>query len=213
MIETADVLIAEDHPIYRKGLADILVTFPGIGKVHEAGNGVEALKHVRSNPPALALIDLYMPEMNGFTLTATLTRDYPQIRVIILSMNQEEHIIREVYEMGARAFLSKNSDPMEIELAVKTVLNGQIYLSTQHARVLSRIQPITESAAVLDERELKVLSLLCRELTTNQIAEELCLSVRTVDRLRSSILAKTGAKTTSGVILYASRHGILRNFD
>ena len=209
MRSPANVIIADDHPAFRRGIAEIVAGVPEVGQIFEAGNGVEVLKLAQLHQPELAILDLAMPLMNGHQTMLQLQRLFPEVKTMVISLRTDSESVRLSLEAGAKGYLPKEADADEIEKAVSAVLSGEVYFSAQLSRQLVLKQPQNRWLNQLDERERQVLSLLSRQQTTAQIADKLGLSTRTVERLRSDILNKTGCATATGAVLFAERNGLL----
>lgn len=210
------VAIAEDQRLFRECLVSILNATEHLRVVVEAANGKELLVQLttQSSLPDVVLLDLTMPEMNGLETTQHLKKDYPSIKIVILSVHSEErHIVRMV-GMGVSGYLLKNSELSEVTRAVEAVHEKGYYfndsvLRAMQAGMSQQQQKQYDPKTPLTAREKEVLELICRERTTPEIAEQLFLSVRTVDGHRNNLLEKTGARNTAGLVLYAIRHGLV----
>jgi DNA-binding NarL/FixJ family response regulator len=204
-----DVVIAEDHPLFREALAGVLSSMPEIGTIHQAANGQQALLLVQVHQPALAILDIRMPEIDGMAVTAELQQKHPAVRVLIISTTNSTTLVRQGLEKGAHGFLLKDADSEEIRQAVRALLSGDTYLSAQLAQALAMERLRPDSKPKLTPREQQIIQLLCKERTSLQIANELCVSERTIERLRSEIIQKIGAHNTVGIVKYAMTHGLL----
>ncbi len=210
------VAIAEDQRLFRECLVSILNATEHLQVVVEAANGKELLAQLstQSSLPDVVLLDLTMPEMNGLETTQHLKKDYPSIKIVILSVHSEErHIVRMV-GMGVSGYLLKNSELSEVTRAVAAVHEKGYYFNDSVLRAMQngmsqQQQKQYDPQTPLTAREKEVLELICREHTTPEIAEQLFLSVRTVDGHRNNLLEKTGARNTAGLVLYAIRHGLV----
>jgi DNA-binding NarL/FixJ family response regulator len=219
------VAIVDDHPLFRKGFKNLLENIPEINTVIEASNGVEMLEILQSTKPDIVLTDIKMPEMDGKELTDFIKKHYPEIKVIVVSMFDDEDIIIDVVKRGANAFLSKQSTPEEVNNAIKSVLQNDYYFNEMVSAALvkgiiaqpdnndkssSKNKNKKSDALEFTDKELKVLKLICKEYTNNEIAEALDLSPKTIEGYKSRLLEKTGAKTSVGLALFALRNGIIR---
>ncbi len=213
---TIRVAIAEDQRLFRECLVSILNAIGHLQVVAEAANGKELLAQLATlHPlPDVALLDLTMPEMNGLETTQQLKKDFPNIKILILSVHSEErHIVRMV-GMGVNGYLLKNSELSEVTRAVEAVHEKGYYFNESVLRAIQtgmsqQQQKQYSLQTPLTAREKEILILICRERTTPEIAEQLFLSVRTVDGHRNNLLEKTGARNTAGLVLYAIRHGLV----
>lgn len=209
------VAIAEDQRLFRECLIPILNNFENIEVVFEASNGKEMLTQLRQSPvvPHVVLLDLTMPEMNGLETTEVLKKEFPDLKIIILSVhNEERHIVRMV-GMGVHGYLVKNAELTEVRSAIESVYEKGFYFNETVLKALQNgmTQKKTkhfEVETALTPREKEVLLLICKEFTTPEIADKLYLSVRTVDGHRNNLLEKTGSRNTAGLVLYAIKNGL-----
>jgi DNA-binding NarL/FixJ family response regulator len=209
MSKSFRIVIAEDHPVYREAIANLLIQFPEIDSVYQAGNGREAIDMVKIHQPSLAILDIRMPEIDGLTVAAELSKHNPALRILFLSSLTNSSIVRHALSNGAHGFLIKDSNATEIITAVRALLAGKTYLSEALTKALAWEHLQTERTSNFTDRELQIIRLLCQEYSSLQIATGLNLSERTVDRVRNSILQKSGMKTTAGIVRYAAQHGLL----
>lgn len=215
MPEKIKLAIVDDHLLFRRGIKNVFQGIKGIEIVLEAGNGKEFLDGLESVLPDVVLMDIQMPVMDGITTTTQLKERYPQIKVIVLSMHDEDSFVIRMMELGANGYLLKDTDPDEVEKAIRTVIKDDYYYSdflnrVMHRKALgkasskSKLQVLTPNVH-LTEREIDVLRLICDGYTNTEIGEKLCLSPRTVDGHRTRIMERTGAKNTAGMVVYAMR--------
>ncbi|MDF7817305.1 response regulator transcription factor [Runella sp. MFBS21] len=213
------VAIADDQVLFRKGMASIVNTFENISVVLEADNGkilIEALATCTPLPDVV-LLDLSMPELNGIETTKILHTDYPSVKIIILSVYGEDRFVTHLMELGVNAYLFKNVEPEEVERAIHTVIEKDFYfneafLNAMKNRMNSKRQKIllTDNLpSTLTSRETEILTLICRQKTAQEIADELFISVRTVDGHRNNLLEKTGARNSAGLVLFAIKHRLI----
>lgn len=211
------VLLAEDHEILRDGLKAILSGNSEISIVGEAGNGQEVIEHLKNVEPDVILMDINMPVMNGVEATQYISKNYPDIKVVILSMMEHENYLNQLKEAGAKGYLIKSTSKEELIYAIKMVQKGHMYVcSGMTMNLLSK--PKQEETAFtyppsanLSKREVEVLKLIAEGLTNNEIAERIFTSRRTVETHRMNLISKTGTKNTATLIKYAIKNGLLPN--
>ncbi|RZK41359.1 MAG: response regulator transcription factor [Hymenobacter sp.] len=215
------LFIVDDHSVLRNGLRAILGQEPGIVLVGEAANGQELLDQLPTIPTDVVLLDMNMPVLDGLATTRQLRTEYPQLRVLILSMVDQPRSIGQAFAAGAHGYVLKNADKGEIIVAIQTVVAGKRFLCSELGlSLLDTVLAATTSlpvaaaatgASPLSRREQEVLQLVADGLTTQQIAEQLFTSKRTVETHRQNILDKTGARNTAALVRYAIAQGFLRN--
>jgi DNA-binding NarL/FixJ family response regulator len=208
------VLLADDHALVRAGLRKLLESIADIEVIGEAADGLALLGLVAQVQPHLVLMDIAMPGLNGLEATARLIRDWPEVRVLILSMHQNEEYVREALRHGAAGYLLKDAAPMELELAIKAVLRGDTYLSPAVSKgVLSdyvaRLRSGEPQSTQLTPRQREVLQLIAEGLSTKDIARRLDLSVKTVDTHRSQLMKQLDIHEVTGLVRYAMRVGLI----
>lgn len=208
-------LITDDHKIFRQGLRLALNNYPILKFIGEAGNGLELLSLLEEQVPDVILLDLKMPQMDGMEVLKKIRVKYPDIKILILTMYDEEHFVLHLIEAGANGYLLKNAEPDEIHLAIQTVMETDYYFNDlvssamlrnmlQKTKIANRVK----MGVKLTDKEEEVLKLICEERTAAEIARQIFLSQRTVEGIRSLLLEKTGARNTAGLVLYAIKNGI-----
>lgn len=211
-ISPVNIMLVDDHKLFRQGLRLLLSGCPYIASIEEADNGKIFLKKIQTDPPDIVFMDIDMPEIDGIEATKIALKNFPELDIIALSMYGEEHYYTQMIAAGAKGFILKNSDIDEVEQAIKSVRTGNPYVS---AEILSKLlqgvhrsqQPQTNDK--LTEREQEVLCLICEGLSNQQIADKLYLSKRTIDKHREHLLSKTGANNTAGLVIYAVKNGLI----
>jgi len=212
-----NIILAEDHSIFRKGIKMLLDDIQGMQVIHEAANGEELLLLLddREKHPDVILMDLNMPKLNGIEATAIIHKKYPNIKIIALTLYNEKHFIEQVVESGADGFLFKNAEIEEVETAIRDVIANGFYFNEEmlttigRSTVLKPEKTTNNNTNKLSNRELEILRFICKELTNTEIAEKLYLSTRTVDGYRRSLLEKTGVRNTAGLVVYAIKNKLL----
>ena len=214
------LVIADDHEIFRDGLALMLSRQETITLIGQAGDGRELIQLVTDHKPDIVITDIKMPKLDGIAASKHLLQQYPGLKIIALSMFEEENLIVEMLEVGAKGYLLKNADKKEILEAIFTVNEGNIfYCKHTSARlasliVRSKFEPKKQDPSLLfTDRERQVVRLICQQFTAQEIGEQLFLSRRTVEGYRTKILEKMEAKNTAGVVVFALKHGLIREED
>ena len=209
------VLLADDHTLVRAGLRKLLEAMPEVEVVGEASDGLALLALAAQLRPTLVLMDIAMPGLNGLEATARLARQSPDIRVLILSMHQNEEYVRQALRHGAAGYLLKDAAPMELDLAIQAVLRGETYLSPAVSRgvVSDYVQRLrgeeTPGTQQLTPRQREVLQLVAEGHSTKEIARRLDLSVKTVDTHRSQLMKLLDIHEVAGLVRYAMRVGLI----
>ncbi len=204
-----NILIADDHPIVRYGLKQILTETGQTAVVDEASNGTEVLSKVRQRDYDIVLLDISMPGMNGLDTLKELKAQRPDLPVLVLSIHPEEQYALRVLKAGASGYLTKDSAPDELMTAIQKVSSGRRYISPSLAdRLALNLQTNVELAAheTLSDREYHVMCLIASGKTVKDIAEELSLSVKTISTYRARILMKMRMDNNAELIRYAVQH-------
>lgn len=214
------VMIVDDHEIYRDGLRLMLKKQPEVELVGEAENGKEALQMAKKLKPEIILMDIVMPVQDGVTTTRQVIEQLPGTSVIALSMFNEDNLVIDMLEAGAKGYLLKNSDKKEILAAILSVHKQVPYYcsstSTRLASLIAKSKFANYSRIgkfSFSDRELEIIRMICQEYTNKQMAEKLFLSTRTVEGYRLRIQEKVNAKTATGIVIFAIRHGIFKVDD
>lgn len=208
------IAIADDHQLVRAGIARILQENSDFLIVHQAANGRELLEGLKNTTPDVILLDLEMPILSGRETLIEIRKAYPAIKVLILTMHNNEAFIVQMMELGANGYLIKNTDPKEVTQAIYKVMESNFYFSDIVS--MAMLQGISNPKASTDqlkgsgltEREIDVLRLICKEYTTIEIGEALFLSPKTIEGYRKLLMDKTGARNMAGLVLFAVRHGL-----
>lgn len=214
----ANIALVDDHALLRSGLASLLKDF-GYTVLFEADNGVRLQEKLKTNPlPHVILMDINMPEMDGMETTLWLKQNYPQIKVLALSMLDEETTIITMIRNGAKGYVLKDCEPDELNAAITSVLERDFY----HSELISKklIQGLAngngEGAAAgftklrFSEKELEYINLFCTELSYKEIAARLHVSPRTVEDHSYAIQEKMGVRTRIGLVLFAIKNGVVK---
>ncbi len=207
------VAIADDHSLLRNALAKLINGFEGYNVVMEADNGKDLCnKLVQNVLPDIVLLDVNMPEMDGFETTQWLHKKYPQIKVLALSMLSDERTIIKIFRLGAKGYLLKNTDQTELKTALDSVMNKNVYLSEYvSGKLVSGLHnnvDADEKEAVLNEKEREFLRWTCSELSYKEIAEKMFISPRTVDDYRQALFTRLKVHSRVGLVMYAIKNGV-----
>ncbi len=215
MMGTIRVVLADDHTVVRRGVRSLLEMSPDIEIVAEAGDGHQALEAVVAHRPDLLVTDIAMPGLTGLDLAERISRDFPETRVLILSVHKEKAYATRALAVGAAGYLIKDADADECEAAVRAVVRGDSYLSpavsghlvAEYARLA---QAEAAAADPLTERQREVLRLIAEGMQTKMIARKLLISVKTVETHRSQLMDRLGIHDVAGLVRYAVRTGLVR---
>lgn len=212
------VAIADDHKIFRSGVINTLIPYEDISFVFEADDGLHLLQSMETQQPDVILMDLKMPHMDGIEATVKVKEKYPDVKIIILTMYEDDNFIVHLVENGANAYLLKNAEPEEIYEAICTTFEKGFYFNENvNLALLKKVlhknkqqfKPTLKNEIQLNDREQEVLKLICNELTTQEISEQIFLSPRTVEGIRQKLLEKINVKNSVGLVLYAFRNGLI----
>ncbi|HEX9185394.1 MAG TPA: response regulator transcription factor [Burkholderiales bacterium] len=207
------VLLADDHALVRAGMRSLLRDIAGVEVVGEAADGAEALALAAREQPDAVLLDIAMKGMGGLEAAARFREQHPGVKVIILSMHASEEYVLQALRAGAAAYLIKDSATAELELALKSVMRGETYLSPAISRqvVEGYVQRMGAGAAVdpLTPRQREVLKGIAEGRSTKRIAADLGLSVKTVETHRAQIMERLGIRDVAGLVRYAMRTGLV----
>jgi DNA-binding NarL/FixJ family response regulator len=216
MLEEIKIGIADDHKIFRKGVILSMRQYTNIRFVFEAENGEELMAQIPEHMPDIILCDLKMPVKDGIDATKAITKQYPGIRVIVLTMYEDDRFVGHLMDCGAAGYLLKNTEPAEIYKAINDVKRTGFYLSPFVNRILIRknyskqkFSPSLNTEAVLSEREKEVLMHVAMEYTASEIAAKLFISARTVEAIKDRLMERFGVKNSVGLIFYAMKNRLL----
>ena len=209
--------ILDDHTLFRQGVVQLLRQLPFVTSVQEAATFPELLAAMAHQLPDVLLLDLQMPEMDGMEATKRLLNQYPGLKIIVLSMHSADHFVYHLLKLGARSYLPKDTSQDQLREAIEAVLADGHYFTNSMSRAMvrglqsaSRHKPSLQlPALVLTPREMEVLTLLGQGLTTNEIAQRLFISSRTVEGHRKNLLEKSNTHNSISLVLFAVKHGLL----
>ena len=217
-MQSIKVALVDDQTLFLKGLRLILEGYEEIEIIIEANSGAEFLSTLSEKVPDVVLLDLKMPGMDGIEVAERLKASHPEVKIILLTMHDDERFIQHVLAVGANGYLLKNEEPTVLRDAINKVLHQDYYLNDYVAKALFNNikkqqpgQPKTPAHPTLSltPREKEILSLICKEMTTAEIAEQLFISKRTVEGHRQNLLDKTGVRNTAGLVIYALKNQLV----
>ena len=210
------VAIADDHKLFRKGVILSMRTYTNIKFVMEAENGEDLIEKIPEFQPDVILCDLKMPVKDGIDATKVISKTYPNIRVIILTMYEDERFVGHLMDCGAAGYLLKSTDPSEIKRAIMDVMRTGFYLNPFVNKVLikknyskQKFNPSLTSEVVLSDREKEVLTLVCMEFTASEIAAKMEISARTVEAIKDRLMERFGVKNSVGLVFYAMKNQLI----
>lgn len=208
------VLIVDDHAIVRTGLRALLQVEPTLHLVGEATGGYEAIAMVADSSPDVLVLDLSMPDLDGIAVTRQLKPLYPDLKILILTIHEDDALLREAIDSGASGYILKQAAESELISAIQIVMRGDMYIDPSMLRNLIQEQPQSasagpESVEPLTPREVDVLRLIVQGYTNRQVGEELRISVRTVEGHRANLSGKLGLRSRVELVRYAREHGLL----
>src|SRR5688500_19287498 len=210
------ISIADDHKIFRDGIKMALKDKQYIQISWEAEDGKDLMQKMLQSQPDVLLMDIRMPELDGLNVIPLLRKQYEKLKIIVLTMYNEQEMITRMMEMGANAYLTKTSDPDEIYQAILSCMNDDFYFNDLvNKAVLSKLQTKRQvrqfypNPVKFSEKEVRILKLLAEDKTTEEISKEVFLSPRTVETIRQNMKTKVGAKTIAGLIMYGMRNKII----
>ncbi|SHN07340.1 response regulator transcription factor [Mucilaginibacter sp. OK098] len=211
-MQTEKILIAivDDHTLFRNGVASLMGEFDELKVVFEAGNGEQMQHMLAKHPlPQVILMDINMPVMDGYLATKWVKEKYPQIKVLALSMFEDDKAVIRMIKSGASGYVLKESKPRELLEAIKTINEKGSFINEMVSGKLIR-KVADDGAPDFSKKEFEFLRLCCSELTYKEIAEQLFVSPRTVDNYRESLFLKLNLKTRTGLVLYAIQNEIFK---
>ena len=218
MDQTAQIKVAivDDHKIFRKGVILSMRPYTNIRFVQEAEDGDSLLEGLTESQPDVVLCDLKMPKKDGIDTTKLIVKNFPNIRVIILTMYEDERFVGHLMDCGASGYLLKSTDPAEIKRAIMDVMRTGFYLNPFVNKVLikknyakQKFNPTLTSEVVLSEREKEVLTLVCMEFTASEISQKMSISPRTVEAIKDRLMERFGVKNSVGLVFYAMKNQLI----
>lgn len=210
------VAIADDHKIFRDGIRMALKDRDYLKILWEAEDGKDLLHKLKIKEPDVLLMDIRMPELDGINAIGLIRKEYEEIKIIVLTMYDDQEMITKMMELGANAYLTKTTDPDEIYQAILTCMNDDFYfndlvnkavlLKLQHRKTVRQFYP---NPVKFSEKEIRILKCIAEDKTTEEISKDVFLSPRTIETIRQKMKEKVGAKTIAGLVMYAMRNKLL----
>jgi DNA-binding NarL/FixJ family response regulator len=210
------IAIADDYKIFRDGLKVGLSADEQLDVIMEADNGEDLLKEMETEVPDVILMDLKMPIMDGMEATRVIRKKYPTVKVLVVTMYEDDKFIIHLMENGANGYLLKNTEPDEIRKSIHAVFeNGYYFNDLVNKALLKKLviknnfKPSFNQNIELTEREQEVLKLICEEKTAAEIGKEIFLSPRSVEGIRQRLIDKVGVRNTAGLVMFAIKNGLV----
>jgi DNA-binding NarL/FixJ family response regulator len=210
------VAIADDHKIFRDGIRMALRDKEFLKILWEAEDGKDLMHKLVIKQPDVLLMDIRMPEVDGINAIGMIRKEYEDVKIIVLTMYDDQEMITKMMEMGANAYLTKTTDPDEIYQAILTCVNDDFYfndlvnkavlLKLQNKKSVRQFYP---NPVKFSEKEIRILKLISEDKTTEEISKEVFLSPRTIETIRQNMKQKVGAKTIAGLVMYATRNRLI----
>lgn len=204
------VAIVDDHKLFRRGLSELVSDFPGYVVICDVGNGAELQKFLaKGTLPEIILLDINMPDMNGYEIAAWLTENYPFVRVIAVSMDNREQSILRMVRAGARGYILKDADPQEVHTALDAVIQKGYHHSELLTATFMSQAHRSGNGVSLNRKESEFLELACSDLTYKEIADRMNLAPRTIDGYRETLFQKLNVKSRVGLAIYAIKNNLI----
>jgi two-component system response regulator DegU len=210
------IAVVDDQFLFRSGVVALLKEYDQLKVIIEASNGRELMDQLKRQTPHVVLLDIEMPEMNGLETVIQLKKKHPSLKVIILTMHNEEEFIFDLMTKGAHGFLPKDKSVDEVVDAIYSVVETGKYYNEQIMEAMvngSKNIVKNQHLNVLSDKEVEVVRQICRQKTNKEIGELMGVSIRTVENYRTSALLKTGTKNTAGLVVYALKNKLISSLD
>lgn len=215
-MSTINIAIADDYKIFREGLKKCFASDKQLNVIQEADNGEDLLKGFNENLPDVVIMDLKMPIMDGMEATEIIRKKFPSVKILVVTMYDDDNFIIHLMEIGANGYLLKNSEPDEIRKSIYAVHENGYYFNDLVNKALlkklvmkNNLKPSFNQNIEMSERELEVLKMICEEKTAAEIAKEIFLSPRSVEGIRQRLIEKVGVRNSAGLVMFAIKNGIV----
>lgn len=212
MSDKINILLADDHQMFLDGITTMLQRSRKVEILGTAKSGEELLKLLENNQPDMVITDLQMEGMSGVEAAEKIKAKYPQVKIMALTMHNEEGFVRKLMEHGVSGYVLKNAGKEELMTAIDQVMTGKGFFSPEVMATMMKSfkkpAPKKTDNLPLSEREKQIISLICKEYTTNEIAEELKLSPLTIETHRKNVFLKLGVKNIAGLVRFAIKHNL-----
>jgi len=203
------VLLVDDHAILLDGIKSLLGNEESVEVVGEASSAEQALEYLRSNDVDLLITDFNLPGMDGLSLVRLVKKISPETKIIVLSMHDETHLVKEILREGVEGYVLKNDSHIELKQAIRYIQEGKIFLSSSVNRIIINSMNFPEEDRLLTDREREILKLISKEFSNKEIAEQLFISERTVETHRKNIFRKTKTNSLVGLIKFAYANNLI----
>ncbi len=209
------IAVADDHILFRKSLKLLISSFGNMEVVAGASNGKELLEKLETVSADILLLDLQMPEMDGFETCRRVNESYPDIKILVITLRDDAETIREVMKLGVHGYFTKNTDPFELKNAILKLNDDGFYFEKSLTSIIEDILDYpsleleTEEPLVFSDREMEIIRLTLKEYSGSEIAVKLSISPKTVEKHKRNLMGKVGSKNFIGVITYALLHDLL----
>ena len=204
------IVLVDDHRLFRSGIASLINKFPGYKILFEAGDGEELMRKLTPKlQPDIILLDINMPKKDGIATAKWVRETYPGIKIIVLSMFEDADKVLQMVKLGVKGYILKDAEPVEFEMALQKVSEGEVYYPEFVTRHLIQNFNAQVESVKLNTREIEFLKLAGSELTYKEIADQMCISARTVDGYRDQLFEKLQIKSRVGLVLYAIKNKLI----
>jgi DNA-binding NarL/FixJ family response regulator len=205
-----DILMAEDHELYREGFKHMILQYPSINLISTANNGIELIQQVKKNQPQVIVTDICMPQMDGIQAARQISKEYPYIGIIALTMCEDDMVITEMIAAGVKGYILKIAEQREIIDAINTVSNGGTYYCRNTYYKIQKAIIRKRTEARFTPKEVIIIKMICASHCSQQIGDQLQLSKRTVESYRERIMEKMNVNKTVDLVMYAVKNKIYR---